>query len=61
MKSDFLRFSIKPKRKMKHPTKGLAMRFKEEDSTTPYHLTLAKFDWGAKHLSHINLKTMQIP
>jgi hypothetical protein len=46
---------------MKHPTKGLAMRFKKEESTTPYHLMLAKFDQGAKHLSHTNLKTMQIP
>jgi hypothetical protein len=42
MKGDFLRFPIKPKRKMKHhPTKGLAMPFKEEESTTPYHLMSA--------------------
>jgi hypothetical protein len=41
--------------------KRLAMPFKEEESTTPYHLTLAKFDGGTRHLSHTNLKTMQIP
>jgi hypothetical protein len=41
--------------------KRLAMPFKEEEeSTTPNHLMLAKFDWGTKHLLHTNLKTMQI-